>query len=76
VGEAAAPAGAVRLHAAVVDRRLEDNGVAILANATRHGARIDVVNIMTFDYYDDQPHEMAADTKTAAAGLHRELHQL
>jgi hypothetical protein len=32
-------------------------------------ARIHIVNIMTFDYNDDQSHEMAADAKTAAAGL-------
>jgi len=51
-------------------RGLEDTGIAILANAKRHHARIDVVNIMTFDYYDEQPHEMAADTVTAATGLH------
>jgi len=48
---------------------LEDTGVAILANAKKHHARVAIVNIMTFDYYDDQPHEMAADTATAAAAV-------
>jgi hypothetical protein len=48
---------------------LEQNAINVLASAVRFGARVDIVNIMTFDYYDDQVHEMAADTKTAAAGL-------
>jgi hypothetical protein len=37
---------------------------------------VDVVNIMTFDYYDDESHDMAADTKTAAAGLVDTLREL
>ena len=48
---------------------LEDNAINVLASAIRFGARVDIVNIMTFDYYDDQAHDMAADTKTAANGL-------
>jgi chitinase len=48
---------------------LEQTGVDVLRNAVANGTRVDIVNIMTFDYYDDQPHEMAADTRTAAAGL-------
>jgi hypothetical protein len=48
---------------------LEANAINVLASAIRYGARVDIVNIMTFDYYDDQAHEMAADTKTAATGL-------
>ncbi|TML32412.1 MAG: chitinase [Actinobacteria bacterium] len=55
---------------------LEQTGIDVLANAVRNGARIDIVNIMTFDYYDDQAHEMARDTKTAAAGLVSTLHTL
>ena len=31
---------------------LESTGVAILQNAIADGARVDVVNVMTFDYYD------------------------
>ncbi|WP_052869066.1 chitinase [Streptomyces niger] len=46
-----------------------DTGVALLRNAVSNGARIDVVNLMTFDYYDNQPHDMAKDTQTAAQGL-------
>ena len=55
---------------------LEQTGIDVLANAVANGARIDIVNIMTFDYYDDQAHEMAADTKTAAASLVATLHSL
>ena len=48
---------------------LEPNAVNVLASAIRYGARVDIVDIMTFDYYDDQPHDLAADTRTAANGL-------
>ncbi|GAB3962238.1 hypothetical protein GCM10029978_017230 [Actinoallomurus acanthiterrae] len=44
-------------------------GVALLQNAEQNHAQISVVNIMTFDYYDNQPHEMAKDTVKAATGL-------
>jgi chitinase len=54
----------------------EPNATYVLQSALRHGARVDIVNIMTFDYYDDQPHDMAADTRTAAAGLVATLHGL
>jgi chitinase len=54
----------------------EANAVNVLASAIKYGARVDIANIMTFDYYDDQPHEMAADTKTAANGLIAALHAL
>jgi len=54
----------------------EPNAVNVLASAIKYGARVDVVNIMTFDYYDDQPHDMLADTKTAANGLVRALQAL
>jgi hypothetical protein len=55
---------------------LEDNAINVLASAVRNHARVDIVNIMTFDYYDDQAHDMAADTKTAATSLVGTLHQL
>ncbi|GAA4637106.1 hypothetical protein GCM10023196_089560 [Actinoallomurus vinaceus] len=48
---------------------LSDPGVALLRNAEQNHAKISVVNIMTFDYYDNQPHEMAQDTVKAATGL-------
>jgi chitinase len=65
---------------------LDSGGVHLLRNAVANHARIDVVNVMTFDYYDDQSnacaagtgpaHEMAADTITAAGHLLRTLRQI
>ncbi|HEV3361851.1 MAG TPA: chitinase [Pseudonocardiaceae bacterium] len=64
---------------------LTANGLAVLQSAVANHARVDVVNIMTFDYYDGLPHEMATDTESAAAGVvaqlktlypHRSTHQL
>ncbi|WP_433609163.1 carbohydrate binding domain-containing protein [Dactylosporangium sp. CA-139114] len=55
---------------------LADSGLAVLRNAVANNARIDIVNQMTFDYYDNQPHRMADDTKTASNGLHAQLQQL
>ncbi|MFI6489374.1 chitinase [Streptomyces sp. NPDC050564] len=52
---------------------LAPSGVALLRNAVDNGARVDVVNIMTFDYWDGATHDMAADTETAASGLHDQL---
>ncbi|MGW7522398.1 carbohydrate binding domain-containing protein [Streptomyces sp. NPDC054783] len=52
---------------------LADSGLAVLRSAKSAGAEIDVVNIMTFDYYDGATHHMATDTETAASGLHDEL---
>jgi chitodextrinase len=55
---------------------LADSGLNILQNAKSNNARIDVVNLMTFDYYDGATHNMANDTQTAAQGLHDQLHSL
>jgi hypothetical protein len=55
---------------------LAPSGLAVLQNAVSNGARIDVVNIMTFDYYDGASHEMATDTENAAAGLVGQLGSL
>jgi hypothetical protein len=52
---------------------LAPSGVALLRNAVDNGARVDVVNIMTFDYWDGATHDMAADTVSAATGLYRQL---
>ena len=51
-------------------------GVNVLQNAVANHARIDIVNIMTFDYYDNKQHEMATDAKSAAAALVTTLHGL
>ncbi|MFC8452470.1 glycosyl hydrolase family 18 protein [Kitasatospora sp. NPDC057223] len=55
---------------------LADNGLAVLRNAIANNARIDVVNQMTFDYYDNASHNMATDTQTATTGLYNQLAQL
>ncbi|MGW3208086.1 carbohydrate binding domain-containing protein [Streptomyces sp. NPDC001135] len=55
---------------------LADSGLAVLRSAKNAGARVDVVNLMTFDYYDGATHHMATDTETAASGLHDQLAEL
>ena len=55
---------------------LAPNGVALLKNAVDNHARVDVVNIMTFDYWDGATHDMAADTETAGEGLVGQLASL
>ena len=55
---------------------LDSSGLAVLRNAVSNNARIDVVNIMTFDYYSGTTHEMATDTETAASGLEGQLASL
>ncbi|MFD8756529.1 glycosyl hydrolase family 18 protein [Kitasatospora sp. NPDC059577] len=55
---------------------LADSGLAVLRNAVGNNARIDVVNMMTFDYYDNATHDMAADTQTSAQGLYNQLARL
>ena len=55
---------------------IDPTSVHLLRNAVLHHAVIDIVNIMTFDYYDGLPHEMADDTETAAGHLYDTLHAL
>ncbi|GAB2731105.1 carbohydrate binding domain-containing protein [Kitasatospora kifunensis] len=55
---------------------LADSGLAVLQNAVSNGARIDVVNIMAFDYYDGATHEMGTDAENAASGLYSQLANL
>lgn len=52
---------------------LASSGLAVLQNAVANNARIDVVNIMTFDYYDNASHVMGTDAENAATGLHGQL---
>ena len=49
-------------------------GVSVLQSAVKYHARIDIVNIMTFDYYDNAPHEMGKDTVTAADAVIQQMH--
>ena len=55
---------------------LADNGLAVLRNAISNGARVDIVNMMTFDYYDNAAHNMATDTQNSANGLVNQLRSL
>ncbi|MEU8890499.1 glycosyl hydrolase family 18 protein [Streptomyces sp. NPDC048442] len=55
---------------------LAASGLAVLKNAVTNGARVDVANLMTFDYYDNATHQMANDTETAAQGLYNQLAKL
>jgi hypothetical protein len=55
---------------------LEANGLAVLQNAVTNGARVDVVNIMTFDYYDRVTTDMGAAALSAAQGLFNQLKAL
>jgi hypothetical protein len=55
---------------------LAADGLAVLQNAVQNNARVDVVNIMTFDYYDGATHEMGTDAENAATALEGQLAQL
>ena len=55
---------------------LESSGLAVLRNAIANGTRVDVVNIMTFDYYDRVTTDMGAASVSAANGLFAQLHGL
>jgi hypothetical protein len=55
---------------------LDSGGQGVISNAKANGTRVDVVNIMTFDYYTGSSHEMAQATETAGAGLESYLHSL
>ncbi|MFF5295595.1 carbohydrate-binding protein [Paractinoplanes globisporus] len=55
---------------------LADSGLAVLRNAVSNNARVDIVNMMTFDYYDNASHNMATDTQTSANGLVNQLRSL
>ena len=55
---------------------LAASGLAVLQNAVANNAVVSVVNIMTFDYYDGQTHEMGTDAENAATGLYSQLASL
>ena len=55
---------------------LEANGLAVLQNAVANNTRVDVVNIMTFDYYDRTTTDMGAAAISAAQGLYGQLASL
>ncbi|HEX3493711.1 MAG TPA: hypothetical protein VHU92_30515, partial [Streptosporangiaceae bacterium] len=55
---------------------IDQGGAYVLQNAVATGAQIAIVDIMTFDYYDNLPHEMADNTESAATALFNVLHRL
>jgi hypothetical protein len=55
---------------------LEASGVAILQNAVTNGTRVDVVNIMAFDYYDHVTTDMGTAAINAANGTAAQLRSL
>jgi hypothetical protein len=55
---------------------LEASGVAILQNAIANGTRVDVVNIMAFDYYDRVTSDMGTAAINAANGTIAQLRSL
>jgi glycosyl hydrolase family 18 (putative chitinase) len=52
---------------------LEPSGVAILQNAVSNGTRVEVVNIMAFDYYDHRTTDMGSAAVDAANGTAAQL---
>ncbi|MFL5950047.1 MAG: glycosyl hydrolase family 18 protein [Gaiellaceae bacterium] len=55
---------------------LEPSGVAILQNAVANGTRVDVVNIMAFDYYDHATTDMGTAAINAANGTAAQLRNI
>jgi hypothetical protein len=55
---------------------LDSAEISILQNAISDGATVNVVNLMTFDYYIGTKQEMATDTETAGEGLVSQLQSL
>ncbi|MDP9242696.1 MAG: chitinase [Actinomycetota bacterium] len=55
---------------------LEPSGLAVLQNAVANGTRVNLVNIMTFDYYDGTTTKMGAAAISAAKGLFDQLKTL
>jgi GH18 family chitinase len=55
---------------------LEPSGVAILQNAVANGTRVDVVNIMAFDYYDRVTTDMGTAAVNAANGTAAQLRDI
>jgi hypothetical protein len=55
---------------------LESDALSVLKNAVANGVRVNIVNIMTFDYYlssEPKPLNMGAEAITAARNVHSQL---
>jgi len=60
----------------VLPSGLTASGIAVLRSAAGTGTRVDVVNIMTFDYYlasEPSPLDMGAEAVSAAQAAHNQL---
>ncbi len=55
---------------------MDSSDESVIQNAIADGAKVSVVNLMTFDYYTGTSHEMASATESAASGLHSQLTSL
>jgi hypothetical protein len=55
---------------------LESNAIAVLQNAIANHTRVDVVNIMTFDYWDGITTDMGGAAIGAAKAVHQQLASL
>jgi hypothetical protein len=55
---------------------VDQGGSYVLQNAVANGAQIAIVNVMTFDYYDNLPHEIGDETIGAATQIYDRLHVL
>src|SRR3954449_1866962 len=55
---------------------LESTGIAILQNAIANNTRVDVVNIMAFDYYDRVTSDMGTAAVNAANGTAAQLRSI
>jgi hypothetical protein len=51
----------------------DPDSLAVLENAVANGVRVDVVNPMVFDYYDNETTEMGSAAISASEGLHAQL---
>jgi Glycosyl hydrolases family 18 len=54
----------------------DQGGSYVLQNAVANGAQIAIVNVMTFDYYDNLPHEIGDETEGAAIQIYNRLNEL
>jgi glycosyl hydrolase family 18 (putative chitinase) len=55
---------------------LDADALRVLRNAVAHGTRVDVVNLMAFDYYDGTTTDMGGAAIAAARAVHRQLRAL
>ena len=73
LGDRPGQAAADQLHAADQPRRAGRERPGGAAERQGNGTRVDVVNIMTFDYYDRTTTDMGGAAISALGGLHSQL---